>query len=392
MCCTISTGTGRSAGSLGSTWASASGPPVEEPMTRTAGLLLGPLRGAAGRGGGGGAAAGPAVIGRPVSALILGISCSRTLSIDWLTLPTLAGLVTYSLAPAESASRVAEAPRSVSVLNMTMGTRLRVALIARTASMPFISGISMSIVIRSGLSWSSLPTAILPFTAVPTTSMSGSADNTSVTILRTTTESSTTITLIGFTGVLLHPRWARPAGCRLTIGRAPQPLSGAGAAYREDDRSRSAILPVPEILGSHRTELNGQRRFVTRFLDDRTELRGDVISGICRLARRNCTGRLPAGRRPAGSPSGRREPSASREREGSAGQDGHREPVTRFQGAWRTASEGSSSRSATAAPCTQPARAFQTPAAPSCRSNPPSRNARTACSWPAASVRVRPDT
>jgi hypothetical protein len=32
--------------------------------------------------------------GRPVSALIFGISCSRTLSIDWPTLPTLAGLVT----------------------------------------------------------------------------------------------------------------------------------------------------------------------------------------------------------------------------------------------------------------------------------------------------------
>ena len=40
------------------------------------------------------ARAGPAVTGRPVSALILGISCSRTLSIDWPTLPTLAGLVT----------------------------------------------------------------------------------------------------------------------------------------------------------------------------------------------------------------------------------------------------------------------------------------------------------
>ena len=34
------------------------------------------------------------VTGRPVSALIFGISCSRTLSIDWLTLPTFAGLVT----------------------------------------------------------------------------------------------------------------------------------------------------------------------------------------------------------------------------------------------------------------------------------------------------------
>ena len=83
-------------GSWGSTLARASGPPVEEPITRTAGFLPGPVRGAAGRGGGDRAAAraGPTVTGRPVSALIFGISCSRTLSIDWPTLPTLAGLVT----------------------------------------------------------------------------------------------------------------------------------------------------------------------------------------------------------------------------------------------------------------------------------------------------------
>jgi hypothetical protein len=40
--------------------------------------------------------------------------------------------------------------------------------------------------------------------------MSGSAESTSVTIFRTTTESSTTITLIGFTRVLLLPCWAQP--------------------------------------------------------------------------------------------------------------------------------------------------------------------------------------
>src|SRR3954471_15422119 len=56
MCCTSSTGTGREAGSCGSTPASASGPPVEEPITRTAGFLPGPVRRAAG--GGGGAAVG----------------------------------------------------------------------------------------------------------------------------------------------------------------------------------------------------------------------------------------------------------------------------------------------------------------------------------------------
>ena len=98
---------------------------------------------------------------------------------------------------------------------MMIGTRLRAARIARTASMPFISGISMSMVTRSGLSCSSFATATLPFTAVPTTSMSGSADSTSVTILRTTTESSTTITLIGFTRVLLLPCWVQPS--RLSV-------------------------------------------------------------------------------------------------------------------------------------------------------------------------------
>src|SRR3954467_9543531 len=54
MCCTRSTGS--EAGNCGRTRASASGPPVEEPMTRTAGFLPGPLRRPA-RGGGGGAAA-----------------------------------------------------------------------------------------------------------------------------------------------------------------------------------------------------------------------------------------------------------------------------------------------------------------------------------------------
>ena len=58
MCWTSSTGTGREAGSCGSTLASASGPPVEEPMTSTAGFVRGPrARAAAGRGGDGGGAA-----------------------------------------------------------------------------------------------------------------------------------------------------------------------------------------------------------------------------------------------------------------------------------------------------------------------------------------------
>src|SRR3954453_20819880 len=133
---------------------------------------------------------------------------------------------------------------------MMIGTRLRPARMARTASMPFISGISMSIVTRSGLSCSSLPTATLPFTAVPTTSMPGASDSTSVTILRTTTESSTTITLIRSTRrsswILLG---ASPAGCRVFIGIPGAVLSrppgsgsfvpGGSAADRERNRSVS---------------------------------------------------------------------------------------------------------------------------------------------------------
>src|SRR3954447_24725066 len=100
MCCTSRKGTGSDAGRGGGGRGRAGGPPVDEPITRTAGLLRGPVRGAAGRGGAGAGAGAryPAgVVGRPVSALILGMSCSRTLSIDCATLPTLAGLVTYSL-------------------------------------------------------------------------------------------------------------------------------------------------------------------------------------------------------------------------------------------------------------------------------------------------------
>ena len=52
----------------------------------------------------------------------------------------------------------------------------------------------------SGLSWGILDSAILPFAATPTTSIRGSAPRTSVTSRRTTTESSTTSTLMRFIG------------------------------------------------------------------------------------------------------------------------------------------------------------------------------------------------
>jgi hypothetical protein len=83
--------------------------------------------------------------------------------------------------------------------------------------MPFISGISMSIVIRSGLSCSSLATAALPLTAVPTTSMPGSSESTSVTIFRTTTESSTTITRIGSTRCPPAPHWTAAQQAVLSV-------------------------------------------------------------------------------------------------------------------------------------------------------------------------------
>lgn len=49
------------------------------------------------------------------------------------------------------------------------------ATISRVASMPFSSGIRMSISTTSGWSAATWPTASRPFTASPTTSMSGIA-------------------------------------------------------------------------------------------------------------------------------------------------------------------------------------------------------------------------
>ncbi len=69
-------------------------------MTRARGALAAEVRvrvvtGVAGRAGAGAAATGAAAAAMPgTSALILGMSCWRTDSIDSLTLPTLAGFVT----------------------------------------------------------------------------------------------------------------------------------------------------------------------------------------------------------------------------------------------------------------------------------------------------------
>jgi hypothetical protein len=58
---------------------------------------------------------------------------------------------------------------------------------------------------------------------------------------------------------------------------------GPGIAYR-DDGSRSAVLPLPGIVGPPDVELNCYGEFVTRFIDDRPIRRKNVISGICRHA------------------------------------------------------------------------------------------------------------
>ena len=125
-----------------------------------------------------------------------------------------------------------------------------------------------------------------------------------------------------------------------------------------------------------------RRRFVTQFVGEPSaRMVGRETKAISLLVdRRRSTGTLtgpwhPRGRRPAAcGPGGRR---LGRQRpSGDALEDGER--------------DASSSRSAIATPCTQPATAFQTPAAPSCRSKPPSRNAWTACSWAVASVAGAP--
>ena len=99
MCWTTTTGTGRAAGSFVSTVVRASGPPVEAPMastsTRVRPTVARPPAGAAGAGTGTPVAATLGRGYRPAhNATILGTSCARTASMDAVTLPTLAGLVT----------------------------------------------------------------------------------------------------------------------------------------------------------------------------------------------------------------------------------------------------------------------------------------------------------
>ncbi len=98
-----------------------------------------------------------------------------------------------SSAPASSASRVALAPSWVSEENINTGFGVA-AMMARTALIPSMTGISMSMVTTSGLSARTLLMASRPSTANPTTLSRGSPSSISTTRRRKNVESSTTST------------------------------------------------------------------------------------------------------------------------------------------------------------------------------------------------------
>src|SRR5262245_25133971 len=110
MCCTMTIGTGRLAGSAGRISASAFGPPVETPIAITPIVSIGDVEDTGGDEGTSGdedtgsddrptvaagvwTAGGRTPSGFP-KALIFGSNCSRTRSTASVTLPTLAGFVT----------------------------------------------------------------------------------------------------------------------------------------------------------------------------------------------------------------------------------------------------------------------------------------------------------
>ena len=105
------------------------------------------------------------------------------------------GLGIKSIAPNSSALNVASAPYCVSTLIIMTGFGF-VFMISCNASSPSIMGISISIVITSGLRVRFLNTADLPLFAVPITSISLSLSRISVMTFLTRAESSTTMTLI----------------------------------------------------------------------------------------------------------------------------------------------------------------------------------------------------
>ncbi len=129
--------------------------------------------------------------------------------------------------PSASASRVAAAPCSVSVLNMMTGSLGYSLRTAARVSKPSITGISMSSVTRSGLSCGILARAMCPSLAVATTSSAGSPDKVSESSLRITTESSTTRMRMGAISIrvyLFHKRCCQASGPQSqTLDQTAQP-------------------------------------------------------------------------------------------------------------------------------------------------------------------------
>src|SRR5690606_17442015 len=135
---------------------------------------------------------------------------------------------------------------------MMIGFRWPAARRARTVEMPSSSGISMSMVTRSGASCSTLPSARRPLAATPTTSMAGSAPSAWVTRRRTTTESSTTSTrtVIGAASSRAWVWWGWSLGAaRSSVGEARAELAqlvgqpvglGEGASDLLDGHARHA--------------------------------------------------------------------------------------------------------------------------------------------------------
>jgi hypothetical protein len=107
----------------------------------------------------------------------------------------LSGLVRKSKSPNSRARTVISPPRTVRELSMMTPAFMREAAIASSTSIPFISGISISSVTRSGCSAAILASASLPLEAVPTTSTPDTPAKASETMRRKTTVSSTTSTL-----------------------------------------------------------------------------------------------------------------------------------------------------------------------------------------------------
>src|SRR6266550_3018359 len=102
------------------------------------------------------------------------------------------GLTTKSLAPAWMASTTSACwPMALHIRILASGSCLT---ISRTASMPPMSGITMSMVTRSGLSWRYFSTACVPVSASPTTSNPACA-RMSVIIVRMKMASSQTRTV-----------------------------------------------------------------------------------------------------------------------------------------------------------------------------------------------------